>query len=93
MLTLRDLFAVHAPPAPAWFEPKMREPKPQSIWKSRDGLTTFFDERAASHAVGFNGYADANAEAIVRWHKDADIQRMLQWPYAWAEQQAQQAPK
>lgn len=91
-MTLRDYFAAHAPTDPQpWFLPTM-PPKPKSKWIDEDGKE-YSSRWEAEEAVGFDGYVDANLEAVGMWEAEYVKARFTQWPYAWADEQLQEREK
>lgn len=71
-LTLRDYFAAHAPETPQdWFEPEM-PPKPK------------VGHRAVDLGGGRKTWVDDHSE-IDEWERTQSKQRLVQWPYAWAD--------
>lgn len=79
-MTLRDYFAAHAPEKPQkWFTPTM-PPKPDPIWPC--SLTSQHIEGChcqESEAMPEN-WQERHDYGLM-----AECERLLQWPYAWAD--------
>ncbi len=95
---LIDYLAAHAPAMPEyWFKPAFDAPCPPECWiedhspdRAPDLSLAVPTESQAIAAWGEDGYYDFNALEIVRWHQERDVQRLQQWPYAWAAEQIKQ---
>jgi len=88
-VTILDYFAAHAPKDPQhWFTPKMDPPElPKHQSFDQDGMP--IDAKRAQVIRDTEG-ADAissNYTERAKWTTDYEVQRMLQWPYAWAMEQ------
>lgn len=98
-MSLRDYFAAHAPVEPqAWFEPAMAEPRqkiPSPLdlsdddrhhWRNYDECDPedFHDRPQLQDWLQRRRVAVAKAEA---WDLERAKQRLIQWPYAWADAQ------
>jgi hypothetical protein len=94
-LTIREYFAARAPAEPAtWFKPRMIEPRPVC-----PGLASLSDEirrdvdlaiDCATDPTTAEGerYLEESAECAKRqqqWDREQEIERALQWPFAWAD--------
>lgn len=100
-MSLRDYFAAHAPVEPqTWFVPLMPEPCPKEpSWSELTdpeekrmlreyGHEWLDDEEArAKHPklAEFSGRVQAARLAGGRWKAEFERQRLIQWPYAWAD--------
>ena len=87
-MSLREYFAVRAPVDPAaWFQPIFRD-RPANAWEGRslhaNTKLTFISHQEARKACG-EDFRNANAEAIQEWEQERDKQRLVQWPWAWAD--------
>lgn len=91
-MTLRDYFIAHAPAEPQpWFQAVMPEPCPSySSGAAPDHLRDEIKKYNSEDGCG--GYSE-EAEAWMKnarirysaWVYEADKQRFLQWPAAWAD--------
>lgn len=84
-ITRRDLFAARAPEVPAWFEPVMPTPCPQSIWMDEDRTTIYDTQMEAERHCG-DCYIDASHDDITAWKQRHRLERMTQWPWYWADE-------
>ena len=85
--TLREYFAVRAPVDPAaWFQPIFCD-RPTDLWEGwslANEKLTFSSRHAARTACG-EDFQNASAEAIQDWQDEQQKQRLVQWPWAWAD--------
>lgn len=77
-MSLRDFFAAHAPTPPDWFAPEI-SPKPEPEFNCSG---TSAHERACSRECG-----DSNWDQRIAWERARERQRLIQWPYVWADLQ------
>lgn len=82
-LSLREQLAVHAPSTPeGWFKPVIPpEPKRDSKWEWCDGCKADAD---CTHTGDCDKLRAFNV-ALSDWKDLRDKQRVIQWPWAWAD--------
>jgi hypothetical protein len=74
-MSLRDYFAAHAPKRPqSWFVPAMPL-KPEPVWDHEHPSRDCFE------------CSPTNWQKRDDWTIERDKQRLIQWPYAWADAQ------
>ena len=91
-MSLRDYLAAHAPEAPDWFQPTT-PPKPKSVWVHSEvpGMTYDTPREALQACKEVHGYendeevSDQNAQARRAWEDMREKEKVLQWPYAYAD--------
>jgi hypothetical protein len=99
-MSLRDYFMAHAPAEPQhWFSPVMTEPAPvqlqfreapAAVQKELEGVDyeEWCDPVAMSpEAREWHERRVAAKKALHRWNAEAEKQRYVQWPAAWADEQ------
>lgn len=102
-MTLRDYFMAHAPAEPQpWFEPVM-PPRPETLNYSdiadeatRDdvGMALNCDTDPKTKAgVDWLRRYDEQWAALNDWDRERVKQRLVQWPYAWADAQIAERSK
>lgn len=87
-MSLRDYFAAHAPiEIHSWFNPVLPE-RPQDEWGATNSGMRFMNYNAAAkwcqehvECTPTNRQWEAQAE----WDKSIERERLIQWPYAWAD--------
>jgi len=78
-MSLRDVFAVHAPSEPqAWFTPTMKEDRPVPV--KLNGVIVDSDDPVFDAKC-------ANIKEVREFDKEYAKQTSIQWPYAWADAQ------
>lgn len=83
-MDLRDYFAAHAPhDPPEWFRPLMSSATPLPVFRC-GGRGEHTD------ACGFDICGVVNAKECQAWGDEHERQRLIQWPYAWADAQLAQ---
>ena len=95
-MTLRDYFAARAPAEPQlWFQPTMPGPRPdypdfralskddQDFWRHGGGIHEIASPAMVAYAAARN-----ETEKLQRaFDVEREKQRLIQWPYAWADEQ------
>lgn len=80
-MTLRDYFAMHSPVKPErWFEPKMATPKPDLEWDHDHSKCGSENSTQMPWDC-----IPSNKDARDAWDAERDKQRLVQWPFAWAD--------
>jgi len=90
-LFVRMYFMAHAPAEPQrWFAPVMPAEKPAKVWRS-EALSDDTGHRVREERVGEQPQGGhwwlVNAKELNEWDAEAEKQRYLQWPAAWADEQ------
>jgi hypothetical protein len=99
-MMVRDYFIAHAPSTPQfWFKPTMPPcPAPmepgdivdEAVRAHATAALDCFTDPASGEAALWIMERNKREEEIGAWRIEADKQRLLQWPAAWADEQLKQ---
>ena len=90
-------FAVHAPPAPAWFRPQMAEPRPAEVLPSDSSLREEYLDGGETSEQPYpspllrqwlleqSEAIEASSRARQEWDRELERQTLAQWPWAYAD--------
>lgn len=92
-MTIREYFAARAPVEPqTWFEPKMEWSRPclpdwrMQGWTDRQIAEWRSDYPPDDQVVSdFIHHLEDVQHLIEKWDRQREKQRLLQWPWAWAD--------